>query len=171
MAHGDAREEKWRGNKRREWVASKRHMTAEHRLARAVQSLQADVHSSPATSRLNWRPRRFKWTHPFRGKTKSGFCVCVITFQTQSTNVCGAWESHCAAAEDQILLKRLRVLLVTYEECQTFRRLLVSSKGQTAGPSRWRRCVPSKCCKLQTQPLSALFQTKPIFRAVTHWIT
>ena len=60
-------------------------MTSERRLARAVQTLQADVHSSPASSRLNWRPRRFKWTRPFRRKTKSGFCACAITFQTQST--------------------------------------------------------------------------------------
>jgi len=61
-----------------EWVTSKRHMTAEHRFARAVQTLQADVHSSAASS-------RFKWTRPFRSKTKSGFCACDITFQTQST--------------------------------------------------------------------------------------
>jgi len=47
MAHGDAWEEKWRGNKRMEWVTSKRHMTAEHRFARAVQTLQVDVHSLP----------------------------------------------------------------------------------------------------------------------------
>ena len=87
MAHGDAREEKWRGNKRMEWVTSKRHMTAEHRLARAVQTLQADVHSSAASSRLNWGPRWFKWTLSFHRKTKSGFCTCVITFQTQSKNV------------------------------------------------------------------------------------
>jgi len=39
-----------KGNKRMEWVTSKRHMTAEHRLARAVQTLQADVHSSPAST-------------------------------------------------------------------------------------------------------------------------
>jgi hypothetical protein len=58
------------------WVTSKRHMTAEHRLARAVQTLQADVHSSPASSRL----KRFKLTHPFCRKTKSGFCACAITF-------------------------------------------------------------------------------------------
>jgi hypothetical protein len=45
----------------------------------------ADAHSSAAGSRLNWHPRRFKWTRPFRRKTKSGFCVCAITFQTQST--------------------------------------------------------------------------------------
>jgi hypothetical protein len=43
MAHGDAREEKWGGNKRMEWVTSKLHMTAEHWLARAVQTLQVDV--------------------------------------------------------------------------------------------------------------------------------
>jgi hypothetical protein len=56
MVHGDELEEKWRGNKKMEWVTSKRHMTTKHRLARAVQTLQADVHSSPASSRLNWRP-------------------------------------------------------------------------------------------------------------------
>jgi hypothetical protein len=69
-----------------EWVTSKRHMTAEHRLARAVQTLQADAHTSPASSRLNWPPHRFKWTRPLRRKTKSGFCACAITFQTQSTD-------------------------------------------------------------------------------------
>jgi len=47
MAHGDARAEKWRRNKRMDWVTSKRHMTAEHRLARAVQTLQADWTDSP----------------------------------------------------------------------------------------------------------------------------
>ena len=31
---------------------------------------------------------RFKWTHPLRGKTKSGFCACAITFQTCSTTNC-----------------------------------------------------------------------------------
>ena len=28
---------------------------------------------------------RFKWTRPFRRKTKYGFCACAITFQTEST--------------------------------------------------------------------------------------
>ena len=37
-------------------------------------------------SRLNGRPWRFKWTRPFRRKTKSGFWACAITFQTQSTD-------------------------------------------------------------------------------------
>jgi hypothetical protein len=30
-------------------------------------------------------PCRFKWTRRFRRKTKSGFCACAVTFQTQST--------------------------------------------------------------------------------------
>ena len=83
MAHGDAREGKWRGNWRMEWEASTLHTTSE----RGVSSITtADAHTSAASSRLNWRPRRFKWTRPFRRKTKSCFCACAITFQTQSTN-------------------------------------------------------------------------------------
>ena len=81
MAHGDARERQWRGNWRMEWVASTLHTTSEL----GVSSITtADAHTSAASSRLNWRPRRFKWTRPFRRKTKSGFCACAITFQTQS---------------------------------------------------------------------------------------
>ena len=82
MAQGDAREGKWRGNWRMEWVACTLHTTLE----RDVYSITtADAHTSAASSRLNWCPRRFKWIRPFRRKTKSGFCACAITFQTQST--------------------------------------------------------------------------------------
>jgi hypothetical protein len=102
MAHGDTREEKWRGNKRMEWVTSKRHMTAEHRLARAVQTLQADVHSSPAGSQLNWPHCRFKWTSPFRGKTKSSLCACAITFQAQSINL----DNFCPEDGGNIFLRK-----------------------------------------------------------------
>jgi hypothetical protein len=76
------REGKWRGNWRMGWVASTLHTTSE----RGVFSINtADAHTSAASSRLNRRPHRFKWTRPFRRKTKSGFCACAITFQTQST--------------------------------------------------------------------------------------
>jgi hypothetical protein len=82
IAHGDARKGKWRGKWRMEWVASTLHTTSEH----GVSSITtADAHTSAASSRLNWRPRRFKWTRPFRRKTKSGFCACAITFQLAST--------------------------------------------------------------------------------------
>ena len=70
-----------RGNWRMEWIASTLHTTSEH----GVSSITtADAHTSAASSRLNWRPRRFKWTRPFRRKTKCGFWACAVTFQTQS---------------------------------------------------------------------------------------
>jgi hypothetical protein len=53
MAHGDAREGKWRGCWRMEWVASTLHTTSEL----GVSSITtADAHISAANSRLNWRP-------------------------------------------------------------------------------------------------------------------
>jgi len=83
MAH-DAWEVEWRGKWRMECVCSTLHTTSEH----GVSSITtADAHISAASSRLNWRPRRLKWTRPFHRKTKSGFCACTITFQTQSTSV------------------------------------------------------------------------------------
>ena len=61
-----------------EWVASALHTTSEH----CVSSITtADAHTSAASSRLNWRPHRFKWARPFRRKTNSDFCACAITFQ------------------------------------------------------------------------------------------
>jgi len=65
-----------------EWVASTLHITSEHGLSSIT---TIDEHTSAASSRLNWCPRRFKWTRPFCRKTKYGFCACAITFQTQST--------------------------------------------------------------------------------------
>jgi hypothetical protein len=90
MAHGDAWEGKWRGNWQMEWVASTLHTTLEH----GVSSITtADAHTSAVSSRLNCSPCRFKWTRPFRRKTKSGFCACAITFQTQSTVKCGEFRN------------------------------------------------------------------------------
>jgi len=63
-----------------EW--STLHTTSEHDVATIT---TPDAYTSAASSRLNWRPCRFKWTRPFRRKTKSGFCACAITLQTQST--------------------------------------------------------------------------------------
>ena len=52
---GDAREGKWRGNGRMEWVASTLHTLSEH----GVSSINtANAHTSAASSRLNWRTRR-----------------------------------------------------------------------------------------------------------------
>ena len=52
------------------------HATSE----RGISSItNADAHTSAAS------PHRFEWTRPFRGKTKSGFCACAITFCTSYT--------------------------------------------------------------------------------------
>jgi hypothetical protein len=83
MAHCNAREEKQRENWRMEWVSSTLYTTSEHGLSSIT---TADAHISAASSRLNWRPHRFKWTRPFCRKTKSGFCACAITFQKQSAS-------------------------------------------------------------------------------------
>jgi len=79
MAHG-------RGNWRMEWVASTLHTTSEYCVSSTT---TATAHTSAASSRLNWRPRRFKWIRPFRRKTKSGFCACAITFQLACISVVG----------------------------------------------------------------------------------
>jgi hypothetical protein len=93
MAHGDTWEGKWRGNWQMEWVASTAHTTSEHG-ASSITVTTADVHTLAASSQRNWCPHQFKWTRPFRRKTKSGFCMCAITFQMQST--CGY---HCLSTK------------------------------------------------------------------------
>ena len=60
------------------------HATSERGIS---SSTKADAHTSAASCRLNWRPHRFEWTRPFRGKTKSGFCACAITFRTSYTPI------------------------------------------------------------------------------------
>jgi len=108
MAHGDAREGKWRGNWRMEWVASTLYITSEH-----VSSITiADAHTSAASSRLNWRPRRLKWTRPFRRKTNSGFCACAITFQLTSTIPGARIASSCLLLLLLLLLLILLILLL-----------------------------------------------------------
>jgi hypothetical protein len=82
MAHCDARDGKWRGNWRMDYVASTLHTTSG---AGVSSTTTADAHTSAASIRLNWGPRRFKWTRPFRRKKKSGFCACAITFETHCT--------------------------------------------------------------------------------------
>jgi len=98
MVHGDAREGKWRGNWGMEWVTSTLHTTSEH----GVSSITtADAHTSAASIRQNWHPRRSKWTRPFRRKTKSGFCGCAITFQL----ACTIQRSICTYSSNYLLLK------------------------------------------------------------------
>ena len=156
MVHGDAREGKWRGNWRMQWVASTLHTTSEH----GVSSITtAHAHTSTASSRLNWRPRRFKWTHPFRRKKKSSFCACAITFQTQSTTP--VYEAHSVVCfpqyarppshtyfclqcpqNGQYLTGRYCYIAVQADDPRHFRLLA----ADLTEPYAWRRYVrPSLC--------------------------
>ena len=84
VAHGDPREGKWRGNWRMEWVAS--NLTPPPNV---VYPPFFKLMRTPRLPVVDWTdaPHRFKWTRPFRGKTKSGFCACSITFRTSYTQV------------------------------------------------------------------------------------
>ena len=87
---------------------------------------QADAHTSVATSRLNWRPHRFKWTSPFRGKTKSGFCACALTFRTSYTQLRAiysvdggtCWSQWIGGSMSMCWLYR-SVALITSESCES----------------------------------------------------
>jgi len=83
MAHGDSRVGNWRG-----------------KLANAVGSKYPSHYLGIWCTKHYYRwcahigcqqsteltpTGRFKWIRPFRRKTKSDFCACAITFQTQST--------------------------------------------------------------------------------------
>jgi hypothetical protein len=120
MADGDAWEGKWRGNWQMEWVASTLHTTSEH----GVSSITtAEAQTSAASSQLNWRPRRFKWTRPFRRKTKSGFFTCAITFQALSRTI-----YHTACTELNVLksvlsnLSSRKHLLISHDSCAVHNR-------------------------------------------------
>ena len=71
-----------KGNWLMEWVANTLHTTSEHGVSSTT---TVDAHTSAASSWLNWLPCRFKWTRPFRRKTKSRFCTCAIAFRLATT--------------------------------------------------------------------------------------
>jgi hypothetical protein len=154
MAHGNAREGRWRGNWRMEWVVSTLHTTSERGLSSIT---TADAHTSAASSRLNWRPCRFKWTRPFRRKTKSGFCACAITFQTQSTT---QYFSTTVYDTIRVTQKRLstRLLSIWHTHTHTHTPLLSNGTtfqsnavGETSQPPICRR-RGTDVCAVQKRP-------------------
>ena len=93
---------------------------------RGVSSItNADAHTSAASSRLNWL-RRFKWTRPFRRKTKCGFCACAIRFRASSNYItwyrCGRrrWDIRNAAAAKTISYSLLPLILASAAQNHIF---------------------------------------------------
>ena len=150
MAHGDAQEGKWRGNWRMEWVASTLHTTSEHG---ASSITTADAHTSAASSRLNWRPRRFKWTRPFRRKTKSGFCACAINdvrstarspeLTSQSWN----WAPHSGRRHPSLRNADMNGFRVQTDTCicHSFRSNLTSTNDYVTAECMWWRSWLKHC--------------------------
>jgi len=75
MAHGDAREGKLANGVGRHTLTLPRNV---------MYPALLPLMRTPRLPAVDWTdgPRRFKWTRPFRRKTKSGFYACAITFQT-----------------------------------------------------------------------------------------
>jgi len=122
VAHGDAREEKWRGKRRMEWVASSLQFHSE-------QSIQCYYNRSPPTRTpkkpvLDWTdtPADINGLVLFRWKTESGFCACAITFRFHSTTA----DVHTSATSSRLNWRPPADLngLVRFAE----RRNLVSSR-------------------------------------------
>ena len=104
-------------------------------------------------------PRRFKWTRPFRRKTKSGFCACAITFQTQSTtwtaqinrleNINVSWQiCSVIVAIIAIVPCTLKAIffLLSREQADMFRWSTVSPASLVLLLiSRKRRCIYREC--------------------------
>ena len=113
-----------------EWVASTLHTTSEH----GVSSITtADAHTSVTSSRLNWRPPAdLNGLVRFARKTKSGFCACDITFQTQSTGKA----THCHSVETYHYAFLINVLAVLI--CERSASLLSRSAAvEEAASRRW----------------------------------
>jgi hypothetical protein len=146
MAHGDAREGKWRGNWRMEWVASTLHTTLQHGVSNIT---TADAHASASSSLVNWRSRQFKWTRPFRRRTKYDFCACAITFKKQSThslsNHCETGGTPAAAALFAFTSKYHRYI---------YKAILVYT--DTLPPWRWLLHVPPKHWHLSKEVITVV---------------
>ena len=140
MVHGDAREAKGETG---EW--STLHTTSEH----GVSSITtADAHTSAASSRLNWRLRRYKWIGPFGRKTKSGFCACAIAFQLASTFVSASNNMFSVIS----LKKRYSSPITSPRGPEGSRKLrfpdyvtMAQDSGKVVSLTHWLLFTPRKC--------------------------
>ena len=90
IAHGDAREGKWRGKWRMEWVASTLHTTSDH----GVSSITtAGAHTSSASSQLKWRHRTFLSSRPEGSMHLSQRVITECMSSAQKSGLCE--RNHC----------------------------------------------------------------------------
>ena len=163
MAHGDARERKWRGRWRLKWVASTLHTTSEHGVSRIT---TAEAHTSAASSLLDWRPCQLKWTRLFRRKTKSGLYACAITFETQSNTGFIKFRGSVKGTDYPLhpsVSASLPLACVTVCHHISTGLYFFHLQGQKRSFSKWRQNVLSKCLQLITLLLGVTTNKTRIF--------
>jgi len=145
-----------KGETRMEWVASTLHTTSEHGVSSII---TADAHTLAASSRLNWRPRRFKWTRSFRRKTKSGFCASAITFQLASTRCVSPPQFSGGRGNTHVMSRKqvsrwhnaIRKCRAVLQDKQWPNRPRISATNYTLGVVRmplWERQKVQRCIPL-----------------------
>jgi len=116
MAHGDAREGKWMGNWRMEWVASTLHTTTEHGISSIT---TADEHTSASSSRLNWRPPPIQMDSSVSPKDEiCFFCAYAIIFQLVS-NFTGVGGGFPLLNSRKIQITKYIFFRVRQSQCKT----------------------------------------------------
>ena len=112
MAHGDAREGKWRGNWQMEWVTSTLHTTLEHGVPNITTT---DAHNSAASSQLNWCPRRFKWTYPFPQR-RNLVSACVPSYFNWPLLDSLSFKNYCSTGSfvESIFFLLIKFLYLSY---------------------------------------------------------
>ena len=102
-AHGDAWEGKWRGNWRMEWVASTLKPPPN-----VVYPALLKLTRTPRLPAIDWTdaPTDLNGLVLFRGKKKSGFCACAITFRT---SLCSRLGWKCMGDNNNVCLKEIDV--------------------------------------------------------------
>ena len=136
-----------------QWVASTLHTTSEH----GVSSITtADAHTSAASSRPNWRPRRFKWTLRFAERRN------LVSARVPSPN---------AITQRTCLQGQLR----HFKHCQfrpTGHKSCRVSFGRKFFPARDKVCLTHKvsawCNAVSTVRITQKFKTKTSSVRV-HW--
>ena len=132
-----------------EWVASS---LALYVGTWSIHGLSTDPHSSTASSRLKWPPRRFKWTRPFCWKTKSGFCACAIMYRMGCTSLFHV-RSFCSRMSGRIckIVGKPDYISVFLNQCTTASWFTMCCTHLTVVHKVWQYhhfLSPSLCCFL-----------------------
>ena len=108
------------------------------------------------------RLQKVKWTRPFRRKTKSGFCACVITFQTQSTQklcaVFGLMPAESSASRCRIgtVYCDVRTLHSRMQEGHTLRTFYRVTQARKCGAVPHMQRGEDGCCGRKFYTVSKL---------------